>query len=202
MGKNKNKVAFGLENVHYAKLTYDSDTKKYAYETPKPISGAVSLSLSAQGSSEPFYADNIEYYITDTNNGYSGNLTVARLTDDFRTDILGETDGLENSEVATSEFALLFEFSGDATKIRHVLYRCKATRPDIASETTTNQKTPKTETLNITSAPRLNDKYVKGWCAQGDTLYDAFFDKVKEPEDIKNSLASGETANEPASESN
>lgn len=187
MGKNNNKVAFGLENVHYAKLTYDSENKKYTYAEPKLIPGAVSLSLSAQGSSDPFYADNIEYYIADTNNGYSGSLTIARLTDDFRLEIFGETYGLENSDVATSEFALLFEFSGDATKTRHVLYRVKATRPDLASETTTNQKTPKTEALNIISSPRLNDKYVKAWCAQDDQFYDDFFSKIYEPEDIKNS---------------
>jgi phi13 family phage major tail protein len=184
MSKKENTVKYGLENVHYAGLDYDSETKTYTYATPKSIPGAVSLSLSAQGSVGPFYADNIEYFMTETNNGYSGNAEFARIPKSFREDILLEVNGLEKADVQTKEFALLFEFAGDATKTRHVLYRCKTTRPDVASETTTNSKTPKTETLNITASQRKNDKYVKGYVEEDGALYETFYDKVYEPSEI------------------
>lgn len=40
-----NKVNFGLSNVYYAKATYSGGAVSYG--TPKSISGAVALSLSA-----------------------------------------------------------------------------------------------------------------------------------------------------------
>ena len=86
-----NKVKYGLCNVHYAKITkYDTETQKYTYDTPKPLPGAVSLSLDAEGSSDPFYADNIVYFQTVTNAGYSGDFELAMIPNDFRVDILGE----------------------------------------------------------------------------------------------------------------
>ena len=58
----------------------------------------------------------------------------------FRTDVLKETlDSnnvlIENANVETENFALLFEFDGDVRKIRHVLYKCAASRPGIESQT-------------------------------------------------------------------
>ncbi len=65
--------------------------------------------------------------MTSANNGYSGDLEIALLPDNFRKDILMETEDangvmVEDSNVETEHFALLFEFSGDKRKIRHCLY--------------------------------------------------------------------------------
>ena len=56
MAAVKNKVKFGLRNCHYALATMD-DSQNVTFSTPVPIPGAVSLSLSAEGDNEPFYAD-------------------------------------------------------------------------------------------------------------------------------------------------
>lgn len=184
-----NKIKYGLSNCYYAKITaYDSETGKYTYAAPKRIAGAVNLSLSATGSDDPFYADNIIYSTTTTNAGYQGDAEFALIPDSFREEILGEVKDeetgmyLENTDAVTSEFALLFQFEGDANATRHVMYRCKATRPNVESSTKEDTATPNTETLSLTCMARENDHIVKGRCATAEAAaYEDFFTAVVEP---------------------
>ena len=161
----KNKVKYNLKNVHIAKMT-TSDNGVYTYETPVAVPGAVSLSLSAEGESTPFYADGIVYYRSVNNNGYSGDLEMALIPDWVRSDILQEqVDSrgvlVERSDVNdTVYFALLFEFDGDQNAIRHVMYNCSLSRPAIESSTKEDVITPVTETLSLTADPR-DDGLVK-----------------------------------------
>ena len=127
MPSTNNKVKFGLKNCHYAKATLDPDTNAVTFGTPVAIPGAVNLSLDPEGDTEPFYADDMVYYTTVANNGYSGNMEIALIPDSFRKDILKETEDsngvlVEDSTVAPEHFAMLFEFYGDKTKIRHCMY--------------------------------------------------------------------------------
>lgn len=119
-----NKIEYGLCNVYYALITgYNEETKKYTYAAPVRIPGGVSVSFSASGDSNPFYADNIVYYNTKTNAGYEGDLEIATIPDNFRTGVLGELeiDGMlvENSDAQGKEFALMFQFEGDVSGRRH-----------------------------------------------------------------------------------
>ena len=112
-----NKVKFGLKNVHYAVLTVGEDGAA-TYDTPVPIPGAVNLSLDAAGDTSTFYADNMAYFVTAANDGYSGTLEMAVIPDSFRKDVLGEVEDetdkvlVENSSVEGKNFAFLFEFAG------------------------------------------------------------------------------------------
>ena len=92
MSNTNNKVKFGLKNCHYAKATLDPDTNAVTFGTPVAIPGAVNLSLDPEGDTEPFYADDMVYYTTVANNGYSGDLEIALIPDSFRKDILKETE--------------------------------------------------------------------------------------------------------------
>lgn len=79
-------------------------------------------------------------------------------------------------------FALLFEFDGDASGIKHVLYNCTATRPPIEGKTAEEEIEPDTETLTI-SAAALPNGYVKA--KTGDettpTVVSSWFEEVYTP---------------------
>ena len=156
-----NKVKYGLKNAHYALLTIAEDGT-VTYGKPIPIPGSVSLTMDAQGDTSTFYADNMAYFVTAANDGYSGTFEVALIPDQFRQDVLHETMDeaaqvlVENINNQTSPFALLFEFDGDKKVTRHVLYNCTCTRPSVSGGTTTNTKEPSTETMNLTASPLPN----------------------------------------------
>lgn len=177
MGNNK--VKYNLKNVHAAILKRSEDGG-YTYGTPKPIPGAVSISLDAEGDTSPFYADGIVYFRSTANNGYSGDLEIALIPEWFRTEILKEAldkNGVlvESSDVTEMEkFALLFEFDGDVKCIRHVLYNCVASRPSIESETKEDKIEPGTEKLSLTADPR-EDGLVKS--RTGDTTSEETYNK-------------------------
>lgn len=172
-----NKVKYNLKNVYAAKLKKDAGGS-FNYDSPKPIPGAVSISLDAEGESSPFYADGIVYFRSTANNGYSGDLEMALIPEWFRTEILKEKldkNGVLVEKATTGEaekFALLFEFDGDVKAIRHVLYNCSASRPSIASETKEDTIEPGTETLSLTADPR-EDGLVKS--RSGDTTSDEIY---------------------------
>ena len=185
-----NKVKYGIKNCHYAVATIAADGTA-TYGTPVALPGAVSLSLSAEGESTPFYADNIAYYTDITNNGYSGDLEIALLPDAFKTDVLGyieDTNDVlyENADATPVHFALLFEFDGDKHAKRHVLYNCTATRPAVSGSTKTASAEPQTETLTITATSIYNSSVaknvVKAECTPTEaTQYNAWLTAVYQP---------------------
>lgn len=187
MALKKNKVKFGLNKVHYAKITSWTDDGVPTFATPVRIPGAVSLSIDASGSTDNFYADNGVYYVINNNSGYEGEVELALVTTDFATEILGEkldNNGVlvERNDAELAEFALLFEFNGDKNHIRHVLYRCSASRPATESATTEDETEVKTETLSLT-ATALPDGLVKSKTCENtdETTYNNWYKSVYIP---------------------
>ena len=189
----KNKVKFRLKCAYYAPITESeadgiiTDT----YGTPIRLRGAVSTNLSPSGELTKLYADAMLYYVGNGNNGYSGNLDFALLDDDFRSYALGEridgTTGLlvETSSDEPKPFALLFEFEGDKRAIRHVMYKCYASRPSIEGENG-ETKEPKAESITITAVPREKDNMVKTktTATTPAETYNTFYSKVCEPSEV------------------
>lgn len=182
-----NKVQYGLKNVHYATVTVG--TNSVTYGTPVEWPGAVSLSLSAEGDTNIFHADNIAYFTAISNNGYSGDFESALIPESFRTDIMGETVGTgaksgiyyEHADVQPKAFALLFQFEGDQNATKYALYNCKMSRPDIESSTTEDGIEVQTVSGEITASPRAFDNVVKAQCANtASTAYSAWFTTVQE----------------------
>ena len=187
MALKKNKVKFGLNKVHYAKITSWTEDSVPTFATPVRIPGDVSLSIDASGGTDNFYADNGVYYVINNNSGYEGELEITLVTTDFATEILGEkldNNGVlvERNDAELAEFALLFEFEGDKNKIRHVLYRCSSSRPATESATTEDETEVKTETLSI-KATTLPDGLVKSKTCENtdETTYNNWYKNVYIP---------------------
>lgn len=182
----KNKVKFNICNVHYAPISVTEDGT-ISFATPVPMPGAVSISMDPTGEPESFYADGVEYYTINNNQGYEGDLELAMIPEDFRTDILKEEADankvlVENANSETGSFALLFEFDGDIRKIRHVLYNCSASRPTIESKTNEEDKEVQTETLTVKARPMANG-CVKAKTGDNttDTVYANWYKSVYSP---------------------
>ena len=82
------KVKYGLKSVYYAVATIAADGTA-TYDTPVAFPGAVSISMDAQGDITNFYADDIVYWAGANNNGYQGDLEMARYIDAFKKQVLG-----------------------------------------------------------------------------------------------------------------
>ena len=153
---DSNKIRYGIKNCFYATATLSS-ANVATYGTPIALPGAVSISLDPQGDTNPFYADNIVYFTSVANAGYEGDLELAKIPDSFLVDCLGyitDSNGvlLEDANANPKNFALMFQFEGDAHAKRTVLYNCVATRPNVSGQTKEASIEPQTETISITAA--------------------------------------------------
>lgn len=188
---SKNKVTFGLRNVHIAFMDDTSPTQP-AWGTPKKVPGAVRWTPEAQGESTTFYADDTSYYVVTSNNGYTGELEMANVPDDVLAEMLGWLIDQNNMLVELADgkpkkFALFGEVQGDQKNRRFVYYDCQASRP--AKERTTKGETvePTTDVLNLNVSPIDIDgnMIVRGEMELNDTnaaVYNAFFTSVYIPD--------------------
>ena len=189
----KNKVKYGLSKCYYAVATIAADGTA-TFGTPKALPGAVSLSLDAQGEITPFRADNMDYWISSSNNGYEGDLEIAIIPEEFKADVLNEYEDTtqkvlyETTDADPTHFALLFQFEGDVHATRHVLYNCVATRPQVSGETTpTGGVEPQTETISVTASSIYNAALQKSLVkasSKSDTttaVYNAWYTSVTVP---------------------
>lgn len=182
------KVVYGLKNVHYALLNRD-ESGAVTYGTPKPIPGAVNIGLTADSETVEFYADDMVYYSTTENNGYTGDIEMANIPDDFKKEVFNDIieDGMlyELSDKLTNHIAILAEFDTDAVAKRIVLYDVLCSRPDVSGKTKEKTKTPQTQKMSLTARPvEINGrKVVKGntTATMAEEAYNNFFEAVVMP---------------------
>lgn len=175
-----NKIKYGIKNVYYAPVTTNG------YETPNALEGAVSLSLSAEGERNVFHADNVEYFVTNVNNGYSGDLEIALINDEFRKAVFGEVADTNNVLIENADgseavkFALGFEINGDEKATRFWFYNCTAERSEVTGETKEEGITPSTDTITINCTPRTEDGKVRAKTTDTTTttVYNGWFSAV------------------------
>lgn len=181
-----NKVKFGLSNVHIAPITAVSNTGVPTYGTIISVPGAVNLSLSPSGDKNDFYADNIKYFTSQANQGYEGDLELALIPDEVRTQILGEVQDangayFENANAKLKNCAIGFQIDGDQKNRKFWYFNCSLSRPANNGSTKENTITPQTDTLSITAMPRESDKEVRAFMEESATntaAYNAFFENV------------------------
>ena len=194
-----NKVKYGLKKLYYSLITF-ADGGAATFASPVAIPGAVDLSLSKNGDSYKFYADDGVYFEIADGDVYEGDLEMALIPDGFRTAVLNESTDSKNVmfEGATDEkkhFALLFEFTGDANAIRHVLYNCTAYETEVAGTTKGENVEVKTEKVHIKARALPNGGYIKAktGTSTDSTTYDGWYSNVYTYTAAQNSGGGGTT---------
>lgn len=187
---SKNKVTFGLSDVHIAFMDTENEVQP-AWEKPIPIPGAVSFTPSPEGESSPFYADNMVYYIANSNNGYTSDIVFANIPDEILARMLGweiDDNGMlvEVADGKPEKFALMGQVLGDVRNRRFVHYDVQANRPTKDKTTKTATTEPNTDSLPLTISPINIDgkNIVKGDLELSETnkeVYDSFFEEVYKP---------------------
>lgn len=195
----KNKVRFGLKNVHVCSITESAES--ITYGTPTAWKGAKSLTLDPEGETNTYYADNTAYFTTNTNNGYSGSLEMSEIPEEidkmiFNTVITEEGNLAEDANVLPNNVGLMFQFEGDVSATKYLLYKVVFARPNIEGETKEESTDPKTTSMDITVVPveQGDHQWVRSKCRKGDTNYESFFTtapKLPTPKSIGRSQEPG-----------
>lgn len=185
-----NKVTFGFRKVHIAFFD-DLNPLLPTWEAPISVPGAVRWTPSTVGEMSPFYADDMTYYVVDTNNGYTAEWELANLPDAIKVKMFGweiDDNGMivEVADGKPKKFAIMGEVQGDQRNRRFVYYDCQASRS--AKERTTKGEStdPKTDVISVTVSPiEIGGKtVVMGDIELSDTnavAYNAFFSAVTKP---------------------
>lgn len=177
---DKNKVRFGLKNVHVCSITEDAGA--ITYGKPTAWKGAKSLTLDPEGDTNTYYADNTAYFATNTNNGYSGSLEMSEIPEEIEKMIFNvvtteEGNLAEDANLLPNNVALMFQFEGDVNATKYIFYKVVFSRPNVEGETKEESTDPKTTSMDITAIPVEKDdhQWVRTKCRKGDTNYESFF---------------------------
>lgn len=187
-----NKIFYGISHVSYSVITETLNTSGQwteTYGTPKPLKGAVGITLPASNESIQFPADNdANYFMQQVFTGYTGGtLELRELDDQFRKDVFGngvDDNGVLEEKISdTPKFiALLFQFEGDDKNTRYCLYRVSVGYPDTTSTTKTTTIPEQTISLPLTAGGRLSDGLVKAKADESlTTQYNAWYSAVYTP---------------------
>jgi len=152
-------VRYGISNAHYALYTDGTNGALGTYATPVAMKGATQLTLTPQGNTWTFYADDIAYETGSSNTGYEVSLTIAVLGDQAKVDLLGyvvDSNGVvyEPATAEPASCAFLWEFGGSKVKKRGLLYNVKFSRPTQTGNTKTDSIDPDTDELTGTAIGR------------------------------------------------
>lgn len=150
----ENKVQFGVSNLHFG--TYEvSDLGVVTLGTPFHLPGTTSITLDAESEENAFWADNVKYWTGYSDNGYTGEITNALFTDEFKTKFmnyitlddggLAQIKGQQNKKVY-----MMFESNGDIEARRGILYNVTLGQISREFATTEDSTTPQTATLPFT----------------------------------------------------
>ena len=153
------KVRFNIHDVKYMTISALTNTGATTSGTWKDVPGAVSIDLSPVGEQTNFYADGYAYYTTVANDGYDGDLVMAKIPDDMYQDIWGATvSGMsklltEDSDPEPTHVVLSFVIDGDDASETFFLYNVMMTRPTVATETNAGSKQPQTQSVSLQARP-------------------------------------------------
>lgn len=146
---NKNKVEFGLSNVH---IMFEKET---GWDAPKAMPGAVTFSPELKTDETTFCADDIAYYSDVSGSTITGDLTMALFPEWFLAGALGakttEKGGIFfPTDSIKKRFCIWFEGKGDKNKVRRVFLSASAGPVKEEYKTLEDKKDIKTQVVPIT----------------------------------------------------
>ena len=173
-----------MSQVHVG--TYEEVDGTVTLGTPLKIPGAVGLTLEADSELYQFFADDGVYYADYSDNGESGELTMALFPDSFKTQFLPYVE-LDDGGIAkikggkTTSMYLAFEGKGDNKKRRHILYNVTPGSISREFRTIEGQKEVATEVLPVTINGDNDTGILKVSYSEGDAGYEALFTTAPVP---------------------
>ena len=175
---DKNKVRFGLSNVAVGSFTESGGTVTLG--APQKIPGAVNLTMDPETAESIFYADNVKYFVRNQDNGYSGELEMAKFPDSFKTAFMNYvalTGGgiAEIKTKANTPVYIIFQVEGDVQARRTILYNVSLGAITEEHSTTEEEIEPNTETLPINVVGDNVTGMVKASYEPQDNPYDSLY---------------------------
>lgn len=181
----KNKVEFGISNLHVGTYTVADDGTVTMGE-PYHQAGAISFAPEQDSNENNAYADNIVYWSEYTEGPFSGDLTTMLFDDDFKTQFLGYVTtnkggiGQVKNAVKPNVY-IAFEIEGDKEKRRAIFYNCSLGAITREYATIEDEKEPANETLPITCVgDNATGLYMES-LKPGDTGYATLFTNPTAP---------------------
>lgn len=175
----ENKVVFGVSNLHFGTYTIN-DQNEVVLGTPYHLPGTVNISLDAESEQNTFYADNVQYWVGYSDNGYTGTIENANFTDEFKTQFLNyvaptgggiaQIKGRQNKIVY-----IAFQAEGDKEARRMILYNVSLGAISREYATTEDTTEPQTATLDFTVSGDNETGIIRASYKPADTAYATLF---------------------------
>lgn len=182
----KDKVLFGLSNIHFVEFGTDANGEAQLGSNPYHLPGAVKMALDPETGEVKFKADNIDYYVDYSDNGYEGELEMALFPDDFKVRFLnyvpdGNGGVTQVKQKKKKAVAIIFQGEGDALGRRGILYNVALGAVKREYNTIEDNKDPKTATLPFKVSGDHETGIVQTCYNKGADGYDTIFSQPPLP---------------------
>lgn len=174
-----NKVEFGISNLYVGTYEVDDDGD-VTLGTPYHQAGAVGFSPEEQSDIYNFYADNIAYWSSYNGGSMEGDLTVAKFSDQFKTNFLGyvtlDDGGLALIKGATKpKVYIMFQVEGDDESRRIIMYNVSLGAINREYNTIEENREPITESIPVTVTGDNGTGITMVSYKETDAVYDSMF---------------------------
>ena len=174
-----NKVLFGVSKLHVGEYNV-STTGVVTLGTPYALPGTVNISIEADSEEQKFYADNMVYWSSYSDNGLSGEIENAFFPDDFKTRFMNYSQ-LSNGGIAqikgkkTKPVYFAFQAEGDSESRRGIFYNVSLGQITREFSTTEDTTEPATATLPFTVNGDNATGVVRAAFTEGASAYSTIF---------------------------
>lgn len=173
------KVMYGVSNLHVGTFETDSDGN-VTLGTPMAVPGTVRITLEPDSSESVFWADNVKYWTSYNDNGFTGEIENALFDDDFKTAFLNYIE-LDDGGIAQSKYErnkdvyFAFQADGDTDNRRMIVYNVALGHIQREHATTEDTIEPQTATLPFTATGDNGTGITRVSYPEDNPVYDTLF---------------------------